>query len=823
MPISTVDKLDFSDLLPSQVARVVVTIYNHRTQELAKGEFNQIMETTPQTTTSKRFQVSLSRDLGLFDITMIGVGAMIGAGIFGLTGIAAGEAGPVGLLLAFFLNGVVTSLTGLTYAELGSAYPQAGGGYAWVKEGLARIFGFYAGWISWFSHSVACSLYAVLFGTFFAELLKLTGIEFGDEALVWGLTGEQLAVKVLAAVVALIFIMINLRGSSETGLVGNIITVFKIMVLGLLVFFGLRAMISIPNWADNFLSDPSPLPHGLSGVILAMGLTFVAFEGYEIIAQSGEEVKEPGRNVPRAVFLAIIIVVIIYLAVAFVSIGALIQTSGLPNWVYLGENGERAMIEIARAIMPYGALVMILGGLASTMSALNATIYSSSRVSFAMGRDRDLPAIFGRIHTRNKTPHWAIGISGLLIILMAVLLPIADVASGASITFLLLFLMVNIALIRMRKTHPNLNRPFRAPFVPWLQYFAIGIQLVLAIELFQLSPMAWIVTIIWLFLGIFIYGQHGAIQEAAKEKDTILLEETVVARDYSVLLPVANEAVARQLARFGAIFAQANQGELFALHVVRVPPQMGVADGRAFLRQGRPILEEVIAIGREFDVPVRTMLRLGRDIGDSIISAARERETQLMVLGWPAHMRQHQQEAFGTIIDLMAKNPPCDLAVVRFRRSGAPRRILVPVAGGPNTRLALELALTEADALELSGEKRPDIVALNLVLDGTTDDSGALERRRKRLVEELSIGDWPLELRLAFANDVVQGILAEAADFDQIIIGASEEGLLEQTLFGSIPQRVAEEALTTVIMVKQHDVVKFGLRRWLMRPRRNRN
>jgi len=128
---------------------------------------------------------------------------MIGAGIFGLTGIAAGEAGPIGLLLAFFLNGVVTTLTGITYAELGSAYPQAGGGYAWVKEGLARIFGFYAGWISWFSHSVACSLYAVLFGTFFVELLHMAGIHFSQEPWVLGLGSEQLAVKIFATLSAL--------------------------------------------------------------------------------------------------------------------------------------------------------------------------------------------------------------------------------------------------------------------------------------------------------------------------------------------------------------------------------------------------------------------------------------------------------------------------------------------------------------------------------------------------------------------------------------------------------------------------------------------
>jgi amino acid transporter len=455
--------------------------------------------------TSQRFQVSLSRGLGLFDVTMIGVGAMIGAGIFGLTGIAAGEAGPVGLLLAFFFNGVVTSLTGLTYAELGAAYPQAGGGYAWVKEGLARVFGFYAGWISWFSHSVACSLYAVLFGTFFTELIEITGISFGDEIIMFGLNGKQLAVKVFAVLVALVFVIINVRGSSETGLVGNIITGFKVVVLGLLVLFGLKAMLNIPNWADNFLRDPSPLPHGIGGVILAMGLTFVAFEGYEIIAQSGEEVKSPERNVPRAIFGAIAIVVVVYLAVAFVSVGALVQDSGLPNWAYLGANGERAMVETARAIMPYGALIMVLGGLASTMSALNATVYSSSRVSFAMGRDRDLPAVFGRIHSRNKTPHWAIWISGLLIMTMAVSLPIADVASGASITFLLLFLMVNVALVRMRKTHPDLKRPFRVPFVPWFQYLSIAIQLVLAIELSRLSPLAWVVTIVWLVFGLFVY------------------------------------------------------------------------------------------------------------------------------------------------------------------------------------------------------------------------------------------------------------------------------------------------------------------------------
>ncbi len=772
------------------------------------------MDSAPQPA-SQRFQVSLSRNLGLFDVTMIGVGAMIGAGIFGLTGIAAGEAGPVGLMLAFLFNGIVTTLTGMSYAELGSAMPAAGGGYTWAKVALARVYGFNAGWISWFSHAVACSLYAVLFGTFFLELLELSGLTVSEQPFLWGLSVEQLGVKIIAALAILLFIIINVRGSSETGLVGNIITGFKMIVLALLVFFGLKAMMNMPNWSDHFLNDPSPLPNGWGGVFLAMGLTFVAFEGYEVIVQSAEEVKNPVKNIPRAIFISIAIVVVFYLAVAFVAVGAVVQDSGLPNWMYLGENGERAMIETARSIMPWGALIMILGGLASSTSALNATIFSSSRVSFAMGRDRDLPAIFGRIHARNKTPHWAIWLSGLIIILMAVLLPIEDVASSASITFLILFLLVNFALIRMRKTKPNLKRPFRAPWVPWLQYLTIAIQIGLAVHLATLSPIAWVVTIIWLVLGVFVYKMYGATHEAAKEQDTILLEETVATREYSVLLPVASESAARQLAQLGALFAQANQGELFALNVVRVPHQLGVIDGRTFLRQGRPILEEVISVGRELDVPVRTMIRLGRDIGDSIISAAQERNANLLLLGWPGYTHSRKQ-AFGTIIDLISKNPPCDLAVVRFRRTRPPKRILVPVSGGPNARMALEIAITQAEALERNGSNGVEVVALNLAPGVSADNAAALQKQRQEIIEHLDIEGWPIEIRVEPAQDIVEDILRVAADFDQIVIGASEERLLEQSLFGSIPQRVAEEALTTVIMVKRHDMVKFGLRRWLM-------
>ena len=767
----------------------------------------------------KQVPVTLSRGLSLVDVTMIGVGAMIGAGIFGLTGIAAGKAGPAGLLIAFALNGLVTLMTGLSYAELGAAIPAAGGGYSFVREGLSRFWGFSAGWISWFSNSVACSLYAVIFGSFFVELLGSFGIKFSEEILLLNMSGVQWAEKVITIVIVLIFIGINTRGASETGAVGNIITTFKIIVLMFLVIAGLGVMFgSNSGWMINF-QNPAPangsyvggaIPYGISGIFLAMGLTFVAFEGYEIIAQSGEELVDPKRNLPRAIFYSIGITVIVYLLVAFVAIGALIQDLGLPNWLFLEIEGEKAMIRTAESIIPFGigAFIMILGGLASTTSALNATIYSSSRVSFAMGRGNDLPQFFGRIHPQNRTPHIAIYTSGALIIFFAALLPIQDVASGASLTFLLLFLLVNISLLQLRKKRPDLERPFRVPLVPWLPIFSILVQAGLALALFNVSWIAWVSVIAWFGIGIIVYKTLERHREDDMEADTILLEETIAKRSFSIMLPVALPAQARQLARIAAAIAHSNDGEIFALHVVRVPPQLGLGDGRAFLKQARPLLEEVITVGQEYEVPVRTQLRLGRNVSWSIMAAAHERDVELILLGWPGTTNS-SGSAYGSVIDLISAHPPTDLAVVRLVRIGLPTRILVPVIRNRNSKLALTLARSQARYTEKKTGGEVQITALHLVPPDMSER--ATETRRQKLIDELNLDTSIVELQVLPSQNLVQDILAAATDFDEIVIGAPEERLLEQQLFGSVPQKVAENSQVNVIMVKRHDPIKHGL------------
>ncbi|HXI21171.1 MAG TPA: amino acid permease, partial [Gemmatimonadales bacterium] len=490
-------------------------------------------------------EVRLSREMRLLDITMIGVGAMIGAGIFVLTGIAAGVAGPA-LILVFGLNGVVALLTAMTYAELGSAFHDAGGGYLWVKSSLPDPNGFLSGWMSWFAHAVACSLYALGFGAYFQRVLEAVGAPHFAP-------GLMPLEKWLAVLTTAAFAAINWRGASETGKAGNVVTVAKIVVIGLFIGMGLWVMAGRANVAAAF----SPfLAEGWGGVFAAMGLTFIAFEGYEIIAQTSEEVQSPRRNVPRAIFLSLLIVVPIYLLVAVVAMGAVTPPIGATAAEFLGKEKELALVAAAGQFLRGGGILILVGGLLSTVSALNATIYSSSRVAFAMARDANLPPALARIHPTRATPHLAILFSALVITAMAVLLPIEDVAAAADLMFLLLFVQVNIAAIRLRKLRPDLDRGFRVPLMPLTPILAIATMLFLGVFLFLRYPQGAVAVVVWLGAGAGVYYGYSRKRETAHLEQERWMER-IEREEYSVLVAVSSPHTLASLMEAGIAIATA--------------------------------------------------------------------------------------------------------------------------------------------------------------------------------------------------------------------------------------------------------------------------
>ena len=773
-----------------------------------------VIGSNPSPNTSKRQpdphavpeKVTLSRDLGLFTITMIGVGGMIGAGIFVLTGIAAGEAGPA-LILAFFLNGLITLLTALSYAELGSAFPEAGGGYNWVKQGLGGAQGFLAGWMSWFAASVAGSLYALAFGRFATELWLMTGLPS------FGLPVEHMTLA-LMTVIILAFTTLNYRGASETGSIGNIVTMTKVVILAAFVLFGIVAMTRTEAWHVRFTSGF--MPNGLSGILVAMGLTFIAFEGYEIIAQSGEEVIDPKRNIPRAILLSIPIAVVIYILVGFTALGAITPPEGLKAYEYLGLQKEVAIVEVARQIFPLGigAVILLISGLASTMSALNATTYASSRVSFAMGRDHNLPSFFAQIHPRNHTPRWAVVASGTLMLVMAWALPIEDVAAAADIMFLMLFLQVNVAIMTLRRKRPDAERGFKVPWFPAMPVIAIVCNAILAAHLFTYSPVAWYFGIGWVIIGLLAYYTHFSKVEELEKPKEILMEEVLVSRDYSVLVPAATAEQARILGQIGSILAQANQGEVLALHIVQVPPQLTLGEGRYFLKEGRNYLERVIDQARQRDVPVHTIIRLGRNVAEALRKTAVENASDLMVLGWPGYT-ETAGRLYGSVIDPIVDDPPTDIALVRHRTRRPIRAILVPVAGGPNSLRAAKIATQMAQV----GEDGPAKVTL-LHITPVGAQSGD-KVRAEQVIKYIRSGlDYEnIESLILEGHNVADATLEQAKGYDLIILGAANEPLFRNLLMGNVASQITKRADVTVIVVKRRSgPIHSFLRQTVLEP-----
>ena len=735
-------------------------------------------------------EVTLSRELNLFTVTMIGVGGMIGAGIFVLTGIAAGEAGPA-VILVFLLNGLVTSLTAMSYAELGSVLPGAGGGYLFIKEALGGTAGFLSGWMSWFAQAVAGSLYGLAFGRFAAELIKLLGLP------TFGLTIDQLSLFFMTLII-IAFIYINYRGASETAVAGNFLTLTKIAILGALVAFGL-VVISGTDLSTSELSTDF-FSHGVIGVLSAMGLTFIAFEGYEIIAQSGEEVINPKRNIPIAIFASIGVAVVIYILVAFVAVAATSAPEGTTVTAYLGEQGEVAIIEVAEQVFPLGigALVLLLSGLASTTSALNATTYASSRVSFAMGRENNLPSLFAKVHPIRHTPYWAVVFTGVLMIAMAWTLPLEDVAAAASIMFLLLFMQVNLALLFLRRSRPELDRGFKVPLFPFLPLLAIVTNALLAVSLFRFSEVAWYFVIGWTVVGALAYFAYfSRIEEMEKPKE-ILHEEVLISHDYSVLVPLGTEKQAEILGQIGAIIASDQDGEVLALHVVQVPPQLSLGDGRLFLKESRPLLDIAIDRAKQHEVPVHTIIRLGRSVAEAVKLTAVENASDLMVLGWPGYTNS-SGKLFGSVIDPIVDNPPTDVVVVRYRQWRPLKKILVPVTGGINSRKAVMLAASMARAAS------PEEIGLTIL---HVLPLGANHRERivgQRAIEASQEGvEYDLiDTKMVQSGERATAILRESEGYDLIVIGASEEPLFRNFMVGTLAERVARDSKVTVMMVKR--------------------
>ncbi len=724
---------------------------------------------------------------------MIGVGAMIGAGIFVLTGIAAGVSGPASIL-AFALNGAVTLLTAFAYAELASAIPRAGGGYSYVRLAFPGAMGFISGWMLWFAYTVACSLYALGFAGYFWEVFHRYFPAFTEPF--FGAAGAYLPIAAVTVIIGSIFLRLNIRGAAVTGAAENGLTLSKLVVLGIFIAYGLKKIHGAPTEAAAGFTPFFPL--GASGVIVAMGLTFIAFEGYDLIATVAEEIKEPEKNIPRATFIALAVTITIYLLILFVSLGA-IHVDGLPSWQFLGKYGETAIVRAAEQFMPaFGVAIIVLGGLLSTMSALNATILAASRVAFSMARDRWLPKEIARIDPIRRTPRAAIIVTGVILIAMAVTLPIEAVGSAASLIFLLTFALVNLSVIALRRKAPEIERRYKVPFYPLTPILGIVLNVFLALYQFTFQPIAWYVTAGWVVFGLLLY--FGVFEKLAADVEPQVLvpsrrADELPAED-SVMVVLHDPDMSETLLDFAIPVAELRGRRLVATTVVEVPQQLPIHEGMRFAHHKETVLRDAQQYGRERGVKIDTDLVIAHRVEEGIFTAAGRHRADVMVMAWKGYSNTRDR-IFGETADNVIRYAPCDLMMLKIEGKEF-RTCLFPTAGGPNAHLAADLL----NALSKSFDMK---VTTGYVVppDATEDQRHTARNWIDKTLANMHV-DVPIEKQLIESESVAGGLAKASRDFDLVVIGAAKEPVFRKILIGEIPQKVARYSPASVLVVKRY-------------------
>jgi len=744
----------------------------------------------------------LSRDLSLFHITMMGLGMMIGAGVFIGIGNTIHQAGPGGLVLTFALNGLIALFTAMSFAELSSAIPRAGGAYNFARVAFGRGVSFLAGWMEWFASSVAGSLYAVVFATYTLHFFEQIGW------LGWMGGSTVVARRLLAVAVAALFVYINYRGASETGRAGAMCTLGQMLFVGAIAAVGIAVAVVDPSRLENFKPF---LPHGWTKLLVTMGFIYVAFEGFEVIAQAGDEAIEPKRNIPKAMLYSVFIVTITYVGVSVATVVAVRAGSveGAP-WEWIGQYPNTGFGRAVARLMPtpfVGHLLVMLAVIFSSTSALNATIYSATRASYAMGRDRMLPRVFSRISRKRKTPYVALLFTGGLLFSVA-LLPTEDVAAAASMMFLFLFLLVNVCVVRVRlNMGDELSYGFLMPLFPLPPLIAIACQAVLAAHIVHMSLTAWIVAPCWVLAGAAIYLLYSRSRALATADEILVFEERPAppGEGYRVMVALANPDNALEMVRNTYKLCAASEARVELLHMVPVPDPVPLADADKYMRQGKEgIIEAMLSLGLQF--PISTTLRYCRNVARGIVAAVRQKKVDMLIMGWTGGPSGRAFK-LGSKVDPVIERAPCNVVVLKD--CGGNRRfqrVLVPLAGGPNGAFALTVAGILAE--------RPDgeVVAFAVADPKRRFDVDAfVEANRPRLPEPPP----RLRTRTVRADSIVEAILEEAEDYDLLVLGCTREPLLYRLARETIPEIVAKRCAKPLAMVKASGGIRSWVRRWV--------
>lgn len=730
----------------------------------------------------KKEKIHLLRELGLIEALAIGLGSMLSAGIFVLSANAAERVGPAAIL-SFIFAGLICIPTAFILSEIATAIPKAGGSFTYISRAFGPLAGSIVGPGNWLGLIFFAAFNLHAFGHYLSYFIPINPI--------------------LGAIFAgTIFIFLNYHGTRITGLLQKYIVIFLIAILIIFIYLGF-------NKVDTNLYKPF-MPYGWGVVIGIIGLIIVSFVSFEQISTIAEEIKNPGRNIPLAIVGSVVVVMILYGLVLLVITGVL-------PYNMIGSIKDPIVEVASKSMGKLGKLFISVAALLATASSANAAIITSSRINYAMGRDKILPNWFNYIHPKHITLSHSIVITGALAVLLSLTGKIEILAEVSSTLLLVSFAMLNLSLIIFRRANLNWYKPiFYAPFYPWLSLIGIALSLFVLTMMNNASKIIGFSIILGSIILYYAYGRErtnvkGLIGKLIKEDKEfkrikeVFTERMGISERNEILVPVKNPKTAKSLISLAGFIARGNEKlTVTALKIAEVSQNISISAAQKYILKKphyNKILHIVENLAERKNISIHSILQAAYGITSGILSIAGEINPRIIILGWGGPITFHRIYE-NPAKDVIEKSN-CDVAVLMDKGLNKIKKILVPISKGPHCKLSLRLA---EDILKACDCK---ITAIHIK---TPRDEEKKEEKLEKLnnwISQIFTEEVLKNISLSICNykSVVKGILAEAkiGKYDLIIIGASEEWRLKKFLFGSIPDYVANKALCSVLMVKKHE------------------
>ena len=732
------------------------------------------------------------RHLGLFGATGVGVGAIVGGGILALAGVALATTGPAAIL-AFGLNGLIALLTALSFAEMSSKFPESGGTYTFAKKVLSVEAAFTVGWVVWFASIMAAVLYALGFAYFSMVMVSDLWQAVSGASSSWLMHSRT--VTGVAVATTIILALVLMRKAAGGGVWVN---VGKVVVFAVLIAGGCWAL-TRASAADVASSLRPFFSAGFAGLIQAMGYTFIALQGFDLIAAVGGEVRNPERILPRAMVLALCIALAIYLPLLF-----LIVTVGTPADQSIDEvaeaNPESIVALAARFYLgPFGYWLVIVAAILSMLSALLANLFAASRIARAMARDRTLPARLAVLSAKYHTPYTAVLATSVIVIVILLVLPdVAAAGAASSLIFLVTFAIAHGVAVLVRQRDPQHPPPFRTPLFPVVPI--VGGLACVALAVFQgvAIPAAGLITAIWLCVGGILFLSLFAHRARLRDASSAALDPNLVTlrgRTPVVLVPIVNPQNAQSLIALADALTPKKVGRVLTLTVIAAPDDWRPDQDPAPLVIATTLLAELFGASVTMGIRPTALTTVAPDPMDEIVRVANLHRCESVLLGLSEISRREEGAPLERLFGLINADVVVLRAAKDWRLTEA-ARILVPLAGrGGHEHLLARLL----GSLLRTGEREITFLRV-LPVSATSNEVRRARTELRRLAEDGGLDSWDVEI--VQCEDAVSAVADRAKESDLIILGVQRLGRREK-LFGDFTRHIAARTTRPIIVMSR--------------------